>query len=243
MSTMRKNNKQDEVIFQRDVQELTQGDFTDRLMHLAHIKAWQLVKEKNRLLFARAAKRRNPCDDDYFYCISAYLSDLCQRLRMLLGGITGIGCKNISVELFYRMGKGTRQSGWRLIRAKELGSGEVAVTKKFIEQRSPLVRKAFAGELGNFYVTGKTPEEEAMYCMSTDFGTGEETYVKAFLLVTVARADFREMEKSCRILGREFQEVLESYVFPYFGELIEGELASMYLWKKWQRQNEKKEKP
>lgn len=205
----------------------------DKYVQLTHMKAWQVMREKTDLLIETAAGREREENDGYFYDIPGYLVLVCRRLRSLLGGITEIDSRNISLDMIYRIGP--QAGGWKHIQVNEKRTGLVYDAKKFLENQEREVKEVIEGKRHHIYVSEQEPEKRGFFCTNVNFeGYGKKS-ADGCLLVTVSGDDFSRAETRCREQGRSFEDVLFYFVMPYFTQLLQNELGSMYLWKMWKR--------
>lgn len=212
----------------------------DRYVQLTHMKAWQVMQEKTELLLETVGEKKKEEGDGYFYDVPEYLIHVCQRMRSLVGGITETDVKYISLDIIYRIEPRTAGK-WRHIQANEKRMGIVYDEEKHLENQNPIVMDVLEGKLHHVYNSTQKPEKNAYFCTSVSFGGYGERCVDGCLLVSVRGENFSRAEEQCRRQGKKFQDVLFCFILPYFIQLIENELGSMYLWKKYKRKKAKKD--
>lgn len=121
------------------------GNITDRFVHLAYIKAWQLQRDKTNLLIKKMGERKKKeTENEYFYIILSYLVKICTRISVLISGFTDLDSDCVSTDLLYRMGE---RGGWKRIPSNENITGEITGVKWFLNRQNPAVKKVLDGEL------------------------------------------------------------------------------------------------
>ena len=206
------------------------GNITDRFVHLAYIKAWQLQRDKTNLLIKKMGERKKKeTENEYFYIILSYLVKICTRISVLISGFTDLDSDCVSTDLLYRMGE---RGGWKRIPSNENITGEITGVKWFLNRQNPAVKKVLDGELPKFYEAGQTGGDKALFCINLDLKKEGKKYLNACLVISGPGGCFDELEKQFAECGWTFEEVLSDFLMPYFYTLIQGELASLYLWKK-----------
>ncbi|MDO4276569.1 MAG: hypothetical protein Q4D16_23150, partial [Eubacteriales bacterium] len=63
----------------------------------------------------------------------------------------------------------------------------------------------------------------------TDFEDERESYVNGILVISIYEQNLREIYRYCESVGKTFENVLIYSVLPYFIQLIQTELGTMYL--------------
>lgn len=228
------NQKRWELI-ERDVVELQksckiEGTLTDRLVHLVHIKAWQLQQKKTDILMKKLCERKKRGEEnEFFYMIPSYLAEICGKLAALLSGLTNVEQEDILVNILYRMGeKGT----WKRIQNNENISGEISGIKWFLDRQDPVVKKVLDHELPWFYSSGREGGERALFCKNLDLKSEEKRKIAVCLVVSAPGGCYKELERQCMDSQRVFEQILADLMLPYFSCVIQSELEMMLLWKK-----------
>lgn len=209
----------------------------DRYVQLTHMKAWQAMQEKTELLLETAGGKKTEGGDGYFYDIPEYLIHVCQRLRSLVGGITETDIKYISLDIIYRIEP--KKGQWNHIQANEKRMGTVYDEEKYPEKQNPVVMDVLKGKIHHVYHSVQEPEKNAFFCASVNFGGYGKRCADGCLLISVRGENFVRAEEQCLKQGKKFEDVLICFIMPYFIQLIENELGSMYLWKKYKRKKNK----
>lgn len=219
-----------EVIELQESSKRIEGNISDRFVHLAYIKAWQLQRDKTNFLIKKMGERkRKGTENEAYYIIPSYLAKICNRISVMIGGFMGQDSGSISTDIIYRIGE---RGGWKRIQSNENITGEITGIKWFLERQNPGVKRVLDGEVQKFYETGRTSGERAVFCMNLDLKNEEKKYISACLVISGPGGCFDELEKQFAESEQTFRMVLSDFLMPYFSMLIQSELASLYLWKK-----------
>lgn len=207
-----------------------EGNITDRFVHLAYIKAWQLQRDKTNILIKKMGERKGKgTDNEAYYTIPSYLAKICNRISVMLGGFMELDNNSVSTDIIYRIGE---RGGWKRVQSNENITGEITGVKWFLDRQNPGVRRVLDGEVEKFYEAGHVGGDRAVFCVSLDLKNEEKKYIDACLVISGPGGCFDELERQFSENGRTFEMVLSDLLMPYFSTLIQSELASLYLWKK-----------